>query len=226
MILGDALEPRAHGQYCPISRAADLLGERWTMLIVRELLTGPKRFTDLARRFPGIGRNLLTERLRQLQSDGVIERVGRRYELTDLGRDLLPALDALGIWGMRLLEAHPSGRVVSAVWPTLSMRAAGDPRACLGVHATVALAVGDERFWVELDDGEVRIREDAPPAPPALTITCDTDAYLAVACGAISVSHALVAGLLGVEGDPALLDLYFQVLKFPPYPAMEAILAG
>jgi DNA-binding HxlR family transcriptional regulator len=220
------MKRRDYGQHCGIARALDLVGERWTLLIVRELVTGPKRFTDLAERFPVLGRNLLTERLRQLEADALVRRTARRYELTELGHELRPVLDQLAIWGMKVLEAHPSGRELSVLWATLSMRAAGDPRACRGMHATIALAVDDERFSVELDDGEVGIQDGAPASPPDLTVTCTTDTYLALAVRAVSVEQARESGLLALEGDPRLLDVYFEVLRLPPYPAMEARLAA
>jgi DNA-binding HxlR family transcriptional regulator len=217
---------RDYGQHCGVARALDLVGERWTLLIIRELVTGPKRFTDLAERFPVLGRNLLTKRLRQLEADAIVRRRARHYELTELGHELRPVLDSLAIWGMKVLEAYPSGRALSVLWPTLSMRAAGDPQACVGLQATIAFAVDDERFTVKLDDGHVGIYDGAPASPPDLTITCTTDAYLALAVQAVSVEQARESGMLALEGEPRLLEVCFQVLRLPPYPAMETRLAA
>jgi DNA-binding HxlR family transcriptional regulator len=213
---------RDYGEHCGIARALDVVGERWTLLIVRELLTGPKRFTDLAERFPVIGRNLLTERLRQLEADGLVQRSARRYELTELGHDLRPVLDQLAIWGMKVLEPYPSGREFSVLWATLSMRAAGDPRASRDMYATIAFTVDEERFTVTLDDGEVGIEQGPPGSPPDLTVTCTADAYLAVAIGSITVQDGVQSGLLVLQGKLRVLDVCFRALRLPPYPAMEA----
>lgn len=212
---------RDYGQHCGLARALEVLGERWTILIVRELLTGPKRFTDLAERLPRMGRNLLAERLRQLQADTVIERSGRRYELTPLGHELLPALEHLAVWGMQLLAPYPSGRTVNAAWSTLTMRAGGDNDACRDVRATIALRIDGQPLLIELDHGEVRILESDPSSPPDLTATCGEETYLALGYGALRVEDALTAGLLHHEGERRLLDVCFQVLRFPPYPAMD-----
>src|SRR3954466_16102329 len=97
---------RGYGQYCPVAKAAEVLGERWTLLIVRDLITGAHRFTDLQRGLPGISRTLLSSRLRRLEIDGLVERrpstSGRAaYWLTPLGRDLEPAVMAIGEWATR-----------------------------------------------------------------------------------------------------------------------------
>src|SRR5262249_4773564 len=150
---------------CGLASALEILGERWTMLIVRELELGPKRFTDLAQRLPAMGRNLLTERLRQLESDGVITSEARRYTLTPLGKDLRPALEALLLWGLRLPYTDPLPRIVNPVWAALAMRAAGNPDACRALHARCELRIDDERLVVEMHDGTVTLLEGPPPTP-------------------------------------------------------------
>lgn len=214
---------RTYDQHCGLARAMDVLGERWTLLIVRDLLTGPKRFTDLAERFPAMGRNLLTQRLHQLLSDKVVQRAGRRYELTPLGERLLPAVEQLAIWGMQLLEPYPSGRTANPVWTTLSMRAGGDPDACRDVRGAIAFHVDDERFRVEFDHGSVAIVEGDLPEPPDLTVACDHRTYASIGYRILDIDEASAAGLLQLDGDRALLDVCFEVLQFPPYPAMDAL---
>jgi DNA-binding HxlR family transcriptional regulator len=101
---------RHYDQYCPIAHALDLVGDRWALLVARELMHGPKRYTDLVERLPGIGTNILASRLRELEECGVVQRrtlpppaASRVYELTDYGRELRPAMRELAIWGARSL---------------------------------------------------------------------------------------------------------------------------
>ena len=93
---------KSYGQYCPMSRSLGMLGERWSLLIVRDLLSGTTRFNDLARGLPGLSRGLLAKRLRQLELAGVVERLKGRYLLTEAGRGLEPVVDALSAWGARV----------------------------------------------------------------------------------------------------------------------------
>src|SRR5581483_10847231 len=105
---------RSYNQYCGVARALDVVGERWTLLIVRDLLLGPRRYKDLLEGLPGIGTNLLADRLRELEKRGIVKRSvlpppagSAVYELTELGTDLGPAVLALGAWGARLLPPAP-----------------------------------------------------------------------------------------------------------------------
>jgi DNA-binding HxlR family transcriptional regulator len=97
----------SYGQYCPISRAVEVLGERWTLLVVRDLLCGHTRFNDLARGLPGLSRSLLAKRLRQLERAGVVERVDGEYVLTAAGNDLRPVVFGMGAWGARWQFGEP-----------------------------------------------------------------------------------------------------------------------
>src|SRR6266545_1455399 len=118
---------RSYGQYCPVAKTLELVGERWTLLIVRELLVGPMRFTDLHTALGGIPRNLLADRLRDLEAQGLVARrdlpppaARTVYELTDAGRELLPVIGALAQWGLTHLPPPKPGEVVS---PTLGILA-------------------------------------------------------------------------------------------------------
>jgi DNA-binding HxlR family transcriptional regulator len=118
---------RSYGQYCPVAKTLELVGERWTLLVVRELLVGPQRFTDLHAGLEGIPRNLLADRLRDLEAAGIVVKrdlpppaARSVYELTDAGRDLLPVVGALARWGLEHLPPPEPGEVVS---PTLRILA-------------------------------------------------------------------------------------------------------
>jgi DNA-binding HxlR family transcriptional regulator len=124
-------EKRSYGQYCTVARALDVVGERWTLLLVRELSTGPKRFKDLLGGLPGIGTNLLTNRLKTLEGEGIVRRAtlpppagSNVYELTELGRSLEPVIVALSRWGARLLDAPREDDEMRAGWAAVAMRSA------------------------------------------------------------------------------------------------------
>jgi DNA-binding HxlR family transcriptional regulator len=159
---------KSYGQYCPIAEALDVVGERWTLLIARELLTGPQRFTDLRAGLPGIPPNLLSSRLRELEDAGLIARrelpppaARTVYELTEEGLGLEPTLRALARWGMHLLP--PDDRSVS---PAAAVRAAlvayARPRAASAPQRTWAAHVGGEAFTLQLEDGRVSYRSGDP----------------------------------------------------------------
>src|SRR5882724_4734738 len=118
---------KTYGEFCSVARSLDVVGDRWALLVVRELLLGPRRFTDLIDGLPGVGTNVLSTRLRDLEAEGIIERTrvpsptpAVLYELTDEGRDLKPVLDALGRWGARRLARVGADDVVRPQWFVLS----------------------------------------------------------------------------------------------------------
>jgi DNA-binding HxlR family transcriptional regulator len=120
---------RSYGHYCPVAKTLELVGERWTLLIVRELLAGPQRFTDLHAALEGIPRNLLADRLRDLEAHGIVTRAELPppaartvYELTVAGRELLPVVGALAQWGLTQLPPAQPGEVVSPTLAVLAQR--------------------------------------------------------------------------------------------------------
>lgn len=122
--------PKSYGQYCSLSRGLDRVGERWTLLIIRELLISPKRYSDLRSALPGIATNLLADRLRSLQADGIVERyelpppaASMVWRLTDAGRDLEEPVMALIRWGARWMLQPRRGEVFRAEWLALALKA-------------------------------------------------------------------------------------------------------
>src|SRR3989442_5671061 len=145
---------RSYGHYCPVARTLELVGERWTLLIVRELILGPMRFTDLNGALPGIPRNLLAERLRDLEGYGLV--AGRAlappaartvYELTGAGRDLVPVIADLARWGLSHLDPPGPDEEVSPVMAVLA-----------GLAAHVRPTDGDETYRLEVDGREFTLR--------------------------------------------------------------------
>src|SRR5436190_17648808 len=177
---------RTYGEYCALARALDLVGERWTLLVVRELILGPKRFTDIAESLDGAGRNLLADRLRLLESEGVVRRrelpppaASRVYELTDDATELVEAMGALTRWGARRLGSRRPGEIFHPGWIAMAMTAGADRDAARGVHETYQFDVDDEPFHVRVADGVVLPRTGRASDPDlVVTMTGDTLAGL------------------------------------------------
>ena len=168
---------KRYGQFCAAARALDHVGDRWTLLIVRELLLGPARYGDLLAALPGLATNLLAQRLRQLTGDGIVERDGGSYRLTPRGRALEPVLVELIRWGAAYMPEGPGGDLVDERWSRLALRAIlqGPVEA---PHGTVAVQCGDVRFAVVVGEQGRRVTDEIPGRPRA-TVTAPLPALLA-----------------------------------------------
>jgi DNA-binding HxlR family transcriptional regulator len=193
---------RTYGDGCAIARALDVVGERWALLVVRELLLGPKRYTDLRRGLPNASPNVLSERLRELERAGVVRRrtlpppaASRVYELTDWGLQLEDTVIALGKWGTRA-HALSEAPVRSADSIVLSLRAQLDPG---DLQARFELRAGDDRFRIELADGAITAERGSADRPDA-TIEADPDTLDAVLRGRRPLTDAKI------EGDAAAVE--------------------
>jgi DNA-binding HxlR family transcriptional regulator/putative sterol carrier protein len=194
-------------QYCGAARALDVVGDRWTLLIVRELMLGPRRFTDLIDGLPGISRNLLTERLRALERDGVVARqelpppaARQVYELTEDGRDLAGAMVPLVAWGARRLGARRSTESFRPQWGALAMATFADRQAAKGVSETYQYLVGRSAFHFTVDDGSIELH-DGRAQDPAATLATDEETWADIASGKITASSAIATGALTLSGD-------------------------
>jgi DNA-binding HxlR family transcriptional regulator/putative sterol carrier protein len=195
-------------QYCALARTLDVAGDRWTLLIVRELAPGPRRFTDLIDGLPGVSRKLLTDRLRALERDGIIARqelpppaARQVYELTDDGRDLATAMAPLIAWGARRIGDRKPGETFRARWPAVAMAGLADRVAAKGVSETYQYLVGDSVFHFTVDDGSIELH-DGRAGNPAVTWTTDEETWADIASGKITASSAAVTGALTIAGDP------------------------
>jgi len=157
---------RSYDQYCGLARALDVLGERWTLLIVRNLLLGPQRYSDLLRGLPGITTNLLAKRLQEMEAEGLIDRGegpsdATSYRLTDIGRDLEPAIHALGRWGWRRM-GKPTGRDRRSIeWLLVSLRR----RYRGGVTLSTELEADGNAYHIVLRGDRAEIGRGRVPAP-------------------------------------------------------------
>ncbi len=204
---------RRYSQFCPAARALDVVGERWTLLLVRDLLYGPKRYTDLQDGLPGIGPNVLAERLRSLEASGLVTKrrlpppaASTVYELTDLGMGLRPVLDALFQWGMQVIDAPTSDDTIKASYwlPAIEAAARADalPPESKDVYE---FRVGEEIISVTAGQGKVQVRQ-GPSESPDLVLCTDAATFIGLGRGDLSPLEAIEAGKLTVDGDSAAAD--------------------
>ncbi|MGF6889240.1 DNA-binding HxlR family transcriptional regulator/putative sterol carrier protein [Nocardia sp. GAS34] len=211
---------RSYDDACAVAHALDLVGERWSLLIVRELVFGPKRFTDLRRGLPRASPNRLSRRLDELEAAGVLRR--RRlpppsaswvYELTDRGRELESVLYHLGRWGRRApgrdLEAHLSADAVM-----LALRDDFAPDRPDSVEARFAFHLGDDHFDVHVADGKIDVTR-AVTDRPDVSVTTDPKTVAALFTRRMTIAEAQAAARLEVEGDPDLLQRLFEAAPRP-----------
>ena len=162
---------RSYGQYCGVTTAVELVTERWALLIIRDLLVGPRRYTDLKQGLPKIPTNILSTRLKELQEGGVVRRIplvrcGLVYELTDYGRELEPIVLALGRWGFRSMGEPDDGEIVTADSLTIALRTAFRPEAS-SASLDFQIQVGAVELRAQVSDGELKVTQVAPPVTPA-----------------------------------------------------------
>lgn len=201
-----------------MAHAVDLLGERWALLIVRDLLVGPQRFTDLRTGLVGIPSNVLTSRLKELESGGVVERAilplpesGVVYRLTPYGEQLEEIVIALGRWGSQTLGEPGPEDVVTPNSLTMAMRTTFDPAAAKGVEATIELHAGPIVLHLVISDGTL---VSAPgPLPDADLIIETGPAIRALMAGEVTPREAIEQGIVSITGTRALLDAFARIFR-------------
>jgi DNA-binding HxlR family transcriptional regulator len=203
---------RTYGQYCSVAKALDVVGDRWTLLIVRELLLrGPCRYTDLRDSLPGIATNLLGDRLRQLERAGITEGeeapppvATTLYRLTPRGERLQSVIDELGRWGAPLMFGEAEGEEFRGHWLSLPARLFLTDGAPKEPPVTIELRVEDERIVLETVDGVVRARPGSAEEPDA-AISGTPPLILGLLVGRLDLAGAQARGLQ-YEGDPEVLE--------------------
>lgn len=206
---------RTYGQYCGLARALDLVGERWALLVVRELLLGPKRFTDLLDGLPGVSTNVLATRLRQLDRAGVVGRstlpppaASAVYELTPYGRALEPAVAALGRWGAASLGERGPDQALRSHWLALALKAFFHPEQADGSTHVYEVRLREGAFRLAVADGTLEV-VPGPAVDPDLVLEADDDLLVGVLAGQVEP-----AALTVVAGDPAEVPRFVELFRF------------
>jgi DNA-binding HxlR family transcriptional regulator len=213
-----AAERGGYGQYCPISRALDALGDRWSLMILRDMIVGTTRFNDLARGLPGLSRSLLSKRLRQFERAGLVERLGSQYLLTEAGRDLEPVIFGLGQWGAQWTFGEPDPAELDADLLVWWMHSRLDTSELPGRRHVLHLRFTDDRrlFWLVIEAGVPSVCVADPGFDVDVTITSDLAALYQVWLGRMALRDAVRAGRLDFNGPPALVRRMPDVLRLSP----------
>lgn len=201
-------------EYCPITKSLDIFGDRWGLLLIREILRGVTHFNELERSLPGISRSTLSQRLRHLEKEGLIERRvtdegrGTEYEATDAGHDLARVINVVGDWGVRWLVPDPRPSDIDPgglmVWVSRHVMLRDLPAHRVVIRFELR-GRGRRFFWLVLRSGEVSLCPEHPGFPEDLFITAHpSDLYLLV-LGKQSLEEAMEEGSVRVEGPPALI---------------------
>lgn len=209
---------RSYSQFCALASALDYVGERWTLLIIRELLIGPRRFKDLLQGLPCISTNLLAERLKTLEQQGIIcQRVlpppagSTVYELTALGRSLERPILELGRWGAQLLPDSLDGIELPSLGSiAVAMKAFFRPDRAMNIDETYALQFEEESLQVQIKQGEITVQQGAYQRSDAVFHT-NMPAFLGLFTGRITPEDAISGGLVRIEGDPQALSRFLNV---------------
>jgi DNA-binding HxlR family transcriptional regulator/putative sterol carrier protein len=217
---------RSYGEACRFAYALDMVGERWALLVVRELLLGPKRFTDLRAGLPHASPNILAERLRELERVGVLHRrklpppaAAQVYELTEWGRELEPVVTELGAWGARS-PLPPEHREIGADSIVLALRSLFDPAVAAELEASYELLLGEERFHVTVARDELELGRGDAPGDPVLTIETDPGTLAGLLTGELPLDEALAAGAARIEGTKKEARRFLSLFPMPePCPA-------
>jgi DNA-binding HxlR family transcriptional regulator len=192
---------RSYGQFCPIACALDVIGDRWTLLIVRELLLGPRRFTDLQGVLPGIGTSLLADRLKQMEQAGVIQRErlappagAAAYRLTERGEGLGPVVLALATWGRGLLGTPPPDEPFRPELLGLYLAASAGAIAPAGTRETYEVRIDDTAMHFAVDGGHARARVGRAPERADLVLRMDRATFVDLALGDAELPALVNAG--------------------------------
>jgi DNA-binding HxlR family transcriptional regulator len=196
---------RNYRQYCGLAAGLDAVGERWTLLVVRELLLGPRRYNELLADLPGIGTNLLADRLKKLCALGVAERfdsgAGHAYRLGPRGAELRPTVLALSKWGVGLLGEPSADMVTRPHWALLAVQAMADASVLPELRETYEFQVDDEIFHLTVAAGTVSVQR-GPAAHAVLRINTDATTFIRIGAGALGPFEALATGMLTMSGEP------------------------
>ncbi|WP_406376255.1 winged helix-turn-helix transcriptional regulator [Streptomyces sp. NBC_00647] len=217
------MEQRTYNQYCATARTLDLVGERWTLLLIRELLTGPKRFGDLQASLRGLGTGLLAARLKHLEREGLAHKITLpppartpAYALTEAGEELGPAILELARWGLKwAMGERRATETFHPGWAVLGLRACFDTEAAAGLHAVYEFRIDDELFHARIDDGAIEALH-GPAQRPDATVTISQEAFLRLTGQGFTFAEAIETGAASASGDKQALRRLGDLFRLPP----------
>jgi DNA-binding HxlR family transcriptional regulator len=212
---------RGYKQFCGLARALDLIGGRWALLIVRDLLTGAKRFSELQEGLPGVPTNVLTSRLRELEDTGIVTRRAHErpgggvvYELTDFGRELEQPILRLGFWGARAMGPKTEGDYISTDSLALALRGSFRPEHADGPPRLYEFWIEGKPLRARVDTGKVTVPSDSTDDPD-LVIEAEADVLAPLLAGEMSLDAARKTGGLNLKGTRAEAARMLEMFRFP-----------
>lgn len=221
-----------YGQYCPIAQALDIIGDRWTLLIVRDMLTGTQHFNDMQRGLPGLSRALLSKRLQQLQDAGIIEKhlrdAGRRtteYRLTDAGKELQDVINALLMWGAKWSFGDPNPEDLDPLLLMWWMRGRVDKAQIPDDRITIQFnfyAPKTDSYWLVISKDDVVICVTDPGFEINVMVKANLKSFFKVWLGRMSYQEALQAGDIVVDALPRLEQAFPDWFKWSPASSVVA----
>ncbi len=213
---------KRYDQYCPIAHALCSIGERWSLLVVRELIEGPKRYTDLSAGLPGVSTNILASRLRDLEAKGIVQKrklpppaACTVYELTEYGAELEEVVYAIARWGARTLGPPGPADDLEPDWGLNAFPALFNPVAAAGMSGQYVLRIGDGVFTVSLVDGRVGV-EMGVGDDPDFDATFDMETMFGLASGDLTPAEAVEQGLVELDGDLETFERFFEAFSYAP----------
>lgn len=208
---------RDYEQICGLARGLDVVGERWTLLIARELLYGPRRFTDLLGGLPGIPPSLLSRRLKEMQTAGIISKsvlpppaASMVYQLTDAGKALEPILYTLGRWGAQFGRTPRPSDAVRPEWIVFALHSIFRPDATNGTHTTAELRLPEGTFHLAVNNGALAVSLGSR-AKSDLVLTGERTPVLGVLMGRPTLREATLGGMLKIQGDRRILHRFLKL---------------
>lgn len=225
---------RTYGQFCGLARALEMVGERWAMLVVRDLLLSPKRFTQLRRGLPKMPPSILAARLNELEEAGVVRRrvtaeldASIVYELTEYGADLEPIVLQLALWGARSLETPAGDELFTLDAAILSLYTTFRPDRAVGVHALFELRFGLEMcLRADVHDGTLEVTEisdvDEPVEGEVDLVIRPRGPMKPIMAGEVTAQEAVDRGMVDILGDIAMLELYASLFHVPAAPRRDS----
>jgi DNA-binding HxlR family transcriptional regulator len=223
------MNKRSYNQYCSLAYALDRIGERWTLLLIRQLMSGPKRFKDLLAGLPGMGTNLLAARLKQLESDGLIAKLtlpppagSSVYELTAAGRGLSPALVALARWGTQFMGRPGQREKYDVTYAVIGLQVRFNPVVAADLDETYQYVLDGTPFYARIKNGKL-VSEFGEAKDAVYRLTTDSRTFMDLAAGLLTVKELVQKGKAEFEGDWEALMRSGAV--FSPTPKEEELWA-
>lgn len=199
-----------YGQFCPVAKASEVLSERWTLLVLRELLAGATRYRDLQRGLGRISPSVLSARLQTLKVHGVIEKTGSEYQLTPAGVELAPLIEAMGVWGQRWVRSRMTRDELDVEHLMLNVQRSLVPSAFPEQHAVVGIVFADlhgpaRRWWLLLDDGRIDVCAQPTGRREDVSLICRLRTLAEIVVGDTTLQDAQASGRLQIKGAAKLV---------------------